>query len=181
MNEKDWNIVDILRHSRHDWLNKLQLIKGNLALQRVDRVKEIIEEIVIETQNEAKLTNLQLPNLAGYLLTYNWDSHHFSLEFEVLGDTYNLEHVDELIKDWCKQFFTILDQSVQNGTENHLSISIHPTDTEVRFFFDFSGTIIDTGLLSEWLDSSNQDESIVIQDTHVSNLELTVELMVRYK
>ncbi|MBM7660668.1 stage 0 sporulation protein B (sporulation initiation phosphotransferase) [Bacillus mesophilus] len=178
MNEKDWTIVDILRHSRHDWLNKLQLIKGNLALDRTDRVKEIIEEIVIETQNEAKLTNLQLPQLAGYLLTYNWDSHHFYLEFEVLGHTYNLEKYDELIKDWCEKFFTVLDQSVRNIGENHLSISIHPTETEVRFFFDFSGIITDTGSLSEWLKSSYGDEAIRITEVNVNEQELTVELQV---
>jgi stage 0 sporulation protein B (sporulation initiation phosphotransferase) len=176
----DWNIVDILRHSRHDWLNKLQLIKGNLALERMDRVKEIIEEIVIETQNEAKLTNLQFPCLAGYLLTYNWEPHHFILEFEVLGHTYNLEEYDKKLKDWCEKFFTVLDQSIGNTGENHLSISIHPTDTEVCFFFDFSGIITDTGLLSEWLTFSNGDKAIRITKVNVNEQELTVELQVPF-
>jgi stage 0 sporulation protein B (sporulation initiation phosphotransferase) len=174
----DWNVVDILRHSRHDWLNKLQLIKGNLALNRIERAKEIIEEIVIETQNEAKLTNFQMPSLAGYLMTYNWDSHHFSLEFEVLGNTHNLASYDEDIKNWCEQFFTKLDESVTKLGDNHLSISIHPTDKEVRFFFDFSGTITNTYQVKEWLHSSNWDEIIQLSELHVNEHELTVELQV---
>lgn len=32
-----WSIVDALSHSRHDWMNKLQLIKGHLSLKKYDR------------------------------------------------------------------------------------------------------------------------------------------------
>lgn len=28
------DMLDVLRHSRHDWLNVIQLIKGYLALER---------------------------------------------------------------------------------------------------------------------------------------------------
>lgn len=171
---KDKNVVEILQHSRHDWLNKMQLIKSNLALDRIERAKEIIEEIVIETQNEAKLTNLQLPGLAAYLLTYNWDSHHFSLEFEVLGNTYKLGAYDNQLTDWCKEFFTILDQSVLKTGDNHLSISIHPTDTEIRFFFDFSGTITDTAAIKEWLQSRCWDSTIKVEEHQVNENELLV-------
>jgi stage 0 sporulation protein B (sporulation initiation phosphotransferase) len=175
---KEWKVVDVLRHSRHDWLNKLQLIKGNLALDRTERAKEIIEEIVIEAQNEAKLTNLQLNTLAGYLMTYNWDSHHFTLEFEVLGNTYNLSKYDESMQDWCEKFFNVLDVSVLNGGGNHLSISIHTMDTEVRFFFDFSGTITDSNKVKEWLHSSQKDAVFSLIEYSVSENELTIELQI---
>ncbi|UTW70045.1 Spo0B domain-containing protein [Anaerobacillus sp. HL2] len=33
------------RHSRHDWLNFVQLIKGNLTLKN-DRIEEIIQEVI---------------------------------------------------------------------------------------------------------------------------------------
>ncbi len=62
--EKKWSTVDVLRHARHDWLNKLQLIKGNLDLNKPERVKQIIEEIVHEAQAEAKLSNLKIPLFA---------------------------------------------------------------------------------------------------------------------
>ena len=65
--EKEWDIVEVLRHSRHDWLNKLQLIKGNLDLNRIDRAKAIIDEIVIEVQHESKLSNLHIPLFASLL------------------------------------------------------------------------------------------------------------------
>ncbi|MFZ3588315.1 Spo0B C-terminal domain-containing protein [Bacillus sp. DJP31] len=175
---KDWNVVEVLQHSRHDWLNKLQLIKGNLALDRIERAKEIIEEIVIEAQNEAKLTNLQLRDLAGFLMTYNWECHHFILEFEVLGDPINLSHYDVHIKNWCEQFFTILDESVMKIGDNHLSISIDPIGTEVRFFFDFNGTITDTRKVKEWLQSQDWIEMIKLSDLHVNENELSIEIRI---
>ena len=68
MMKKEWNTIELLRHVRHDWLNKLQLIKGNLDLNKIDRAKEIIDEIVIEAQNETKLSNLHFPNFTLLLL-----------------------------------------------------------------------------------------------------------------
>jgi stage 0 sporulation protein B (sporulation initiation phosphotransferase) len=76
--KKEWNIIEVLRHSRHDWLNKLQLIKGNLDLNRIDRAKAIIDEIVIETQHETKLSNLHIPLFASLLIRANWESNIFT-------------------------------------------------------------------------------------------------------
>ncbi|MCD8502937.1 MAG: Spo0B domain-containing protein [Bacillaceae bacterium] len=34
--KKDWDdVLSVLKHSRHDWLNMVQLIKGNLALKKI--------------------------------------------------------------------------------------------------------------------------------------------------
>ncbi|WP_082892657.1 Spo0B domain-containing protein [Rossellomorea aquimaris] len=33
---ENWGVVEALRHARHDWMNDLQLIKGNLDLNRLD-------------------------------------------------------------------------------------------------------------------------------------------------
>lgn len=50
--KQNWMIVEALSHSRHDWLNKLQLIKGNLALGKVGQAENIIDGIIVEAQNE---------------------------------------------------------------------------------------------------------------------------------
>lgn len=66
--DKKKEFIELLRHYRHDWLNVLQLIKGNLALNKLNRVEEIIREIVIHTENESKLSNLQIPKVAFFSL-----------------------------------------------------------------------------------------------------------------
>jgi stage 0 sporulation protein B (sporulation initiation phosphotransferase) len=35
MINKDWNKIELLRHVRHDWLNKLQLIKQKKSFQKL--------------------------------------------------------------------------------------------------------------------------------------------------
>ena len=82
--EKNWTTFEILRQSRHDWLNKIQIIKGNLELNKPDRVKGYIEEIIIETQQEAKLSNLNMPKFSELLMTANWNNWKFECEYEVI-------------------------------------------------------------------------------------------------
>lgn len=173
MMKKDWEIVEVLSHSRHDWLNKIQLIKGNLSLGKIDRVKEIIEEIVIESQNESNLTNLRLHSLAELLMTYNWEQHHFRLEYEVLGGIKDLSWCDKQIHNWCVRFFSILDISIDVNSDNHLSMSIESFNEEVRFFFDFSGIITNIEQLKNWFheQQSNQD-FIQLTEFQIHNGEL---------
>lgn len=82
---KDWSTIDVLRHARHDWLNQLQLIKANLSLNRVERANEIIEEIIVSSRHESNLMNLKVPQLAEYLITFNWLKHPIVLITEVTG------------------------------------------------------------------------------------------------
>src|SRR4051794_37661280 len=110
--EKEWDIVEVLRHSRHDWLNRLQLIKGNLDLNRIDRAKTVIEEIIIEAQQESKLTNLKMPLFASLLLKSNWENPSFKLEYEVLQDSEPFQVNEELITTWTSDFFHCLKESI---------------------------------------------------------------------
>lgn len=148
---KEWDIVEVLRHSRHDWLNKLQLIKGNLDLNRIDRAKAVIDEIVIEAQHETKLTNLQMPLFAALLFKSNWENPSFKLEYEVLLDSESINIDDAGMTNWTKSFFTCLNQAIEQFQENHLSITIEPQSEGIRFFFDFSGIIIKKELIEQFL------------------------------
>ena len=62
MNEK-WNIIKVLQYTRHDWLNRIQLINGNLALGKKNKWNMYMNEIVLDMQQEANLTNLRYPTL----------------------------------------------------------------------------------------------------------------------
>lgn len=173
--KKEWNTVDVLRHARHDWLNRLQLIKGNLALNKTERVKTIIDEIVMEAQQEANLSNLKLPEFATLLLTYNWESHSFQLEFEVLNEIECLGLDDQLLANWTSSFFACLHTAVEPYYDNHLSVSIEKLENGVRFFFDFSGIIKDKERLQKFLDV-NQHDLLTIKVQEFSQQELALEI-----
>ncbi len=175
---KEWNAVEILRHSRHDWLNKIQLIKGNMALGRYDRVNEIIEEIILESKNEAKLSNLKAPNLASFLMLFNWEDRTLSLEIEVIGDEQDLSLYDDEITSWCRNFLNYVNQAVKPVAENHLILSIQLDEGEVRFIFDFNGIIEDKQEILNFLESELISPTIKILDYEVHNDEMIVTVQI---
>jgi stage 0 sporulation protein B (sporulation initiation phosphotransferase) len=170
--DKEWDIVEVLRHSRHDWLNRLQLIKGNLDLNRIDRAKECINEIVIEVQHESKLSNVNLPRFAALLLKSNWEQHLFQLEYEVLSESETVEICDINLSNWTNSFFSCLDQAIEAFQENHLSITIQPQSDGFRFFFDFSGIIIKKELIEQFLIGSQIDLIVKVFSENELGLEI---------
>ena len=172
--EKQWDIIEVLRHSRHDWLNKLQLIKGNIDLNRIDRVKTVIDEIIIEAQNETKLSNLPMPGFVSLLLKSNWENPSFKLEYEVLSESSAVKLDDEILTNWTKQFFQCLHNAIEAYQENHLSITIEPQSNGLRFFFDFSGIIINGELIEEFL--TNQNGMLDVEVKEFSESELAFEV-----
>lgn len=141
MIKKEWNTVDVLRQVRHDWLNKIQLIKGNIDLNKIDRTKEIINEIVIEAQNETKLSNLNLPLFTEFILTHKWENGSFQLEFEVMDDGKCNNLDDEALTSCVRLFFQCLNESIKKYADNHLFLTIESQEQGIRFFFDFCGII----------------------------------------
>ncbi|WHY76332.1 sporulation initiation phosphotransferase B [Neobacillus sp. WH10] len=174
---KEWDIVEVLRHSRHDWLNKLQLIKGNLDLDRIDRVRAVIDEIVIEAQHETKLSNLHMPLFAALLLKSNWENPSFKLEYEVLIDSELIKIDDASMTNWTNSFFLCLNRAIEEFQENHLSITIEPQLDGVRFFFDFSGIIIKRELIEKFL--ANPAMDVVVKEFSESELALEVFMPVQ--
>lgn len=172
-----WNTVDLLRHSRHDWLNKLQLIKGNLALDRVDRANEIIDEIVIEAKNEAKLTNLNTPAFAELLLTYNWLGNRLFIEYEVLTDDKNIAAYDRQIADWFNLLFQKLNEQVTNSGDHRLVLTIQLNEDVPRFFLDFSGTIHDERKFSGFLEQHSRPSLMEMVRNKVTREEMSLEFI----
>jgi len=172
--KNEWDIVKVLRHSRHDWLNKLQLIKGNLDLNRIDRARAVIDEIVIETQNETKLSNLQMPHFASLLLKSNWENPFFKLEYEVLEDSKSKVINDVELTNWTNSFFSWLNKAIEAFQENHLSITIEPQTNGVRFFFDFSGIIIKKELIEKFLADQTKPIDLLVKEFSESELAIEV-------
>lgn len=170
--KREWTIIELLRHARHDWLNKVQLIKGNLSLNNIDRVNEIINEIVVEAHQEALLSNLNFPQFATILLTYNWRNLPVYLEFEVLeGENVHGRSIhDQLLANWTDAFLENLNESVDLLEENHLSVTIEPESDGIRFFFDFRGIITDMEKLNDLIHTSKLD--ILFQQTNENELSL---------
>lgn len=160
MDKERKTVETILRHSRHDWLNKLQLIKGNIELGKIDRAKAVIEEIIIEAQHEAMLSNLNMPKFIETLLTANWRSLPVRLEVEVVNLQHGCRDMDEFISEWMEELFQILADSLDDYGENVLSISIDENkEYNLRLSFELQGTIKNEAVLSDFLNKSYSDNA----------------------
>ncbi|WP_243290689.1 Spo0B C-terminal domain-containing protein [Bacillus sp. FJAT-47783] len=176
--EESWSIVEILSHSRHDWMNKLQLLKGNLALKKYDRAKEIIDEIVIEAQHESKLSNLHMNSFAEYIITYNWLKSDVKIEYVVLGDVLNLSTWDVPLTKWAKKLFSLLEVAALPKHDHEMMLTIE-TDREegARFSFSFQGILKETDEINAFLTTQPFDRMKIQQMTCDRN-EVTVHVTV---
>ncbi|WP_158211656.1 Spo0B C-terminal domain-containing protein [Alkalihalobacterium alkalinitrilicum] len=154
---KPKEIINILSHSRHDWLNVMQLIKGNLALNRPERVEEIIHSVIQQSQNESKLSNLNIPAVVADLLTFNWENHYYELEIEVIGDVKDLSHYENVLHEWCSNLMKLIDQCCDEGTENHLLITFQLLEDEIKLIFDFQGQFKEISSITSWFQSPSSE------------------------
>ncbi len=178
--KEEWNILQILRHSRHDWLNVVQLIKGNLALKKYDRVEEIIQEVIHQTQHESKLSNLEIPELASQLLVFNWENrHHFQVEFEVVGTTKNLSSYEESLLAWFNRFIDVVNESCQQYGDNHLLLTFQLFAKNVpSVTFDFRGELHNEKVIKNFIDSSSEwNERLKLVESYISKEEFYLTIV----
>jgi stage 0 sporulation protein B (sporulation initiation phosphotransferase) len=153
--DKEWKTVEILRQSRHDWLNKLQLIKGNIELNKIDRAKAVIDEIIMEAQHEARLSNLNMPKLAETLLTANWRSLPIQFELEVISDRKGCIALDEFMAGWMEDLFRVLADTLDDYSENILTVSIDEVQERIlRLSFELQGTIKNEAILVDFINTA---------------------------
>ncbi|ARK29193.1 Spo0B C-terminal domain-containing protein [Halalkalibacter krulwichiae] len=135
------DVIQALRQSRHDWLNIMQLIKGNLALKRYDRIEEIIEQVTQQSICESKISEIQASSVAYFLLTYNWFSNKMKLEIDVAGEVFSLEKEEVRLLRLCEEITEKLTNDCTIENENNLLITFLFTDYDCEVTFDFQGTL----------------------------------------
>lgn len=135
---RDWDVVDVLRHYRHDWLNKLQLIKGNLDIGRVEKVDHIIREVIQQSKNESDLSNMNMKKLAKRLLTFNWEGHPYLLSYELVDGTGDWSKWEEVVLNIMDDVVNILDEHSVYGNDNRLLI-IFKDINKFEMELDFDG------------------------------------------
>lgn len=174
--ETKWTTIDLLRHSRHDWLNKIQLIQGNLALGKMDRVSGLIEEIIIDAKQEAKVSNLDMPCLAELLLTGNWLHYTFELGYEIIDDISGLAEYDSRLTGFVRDFFDALNQQLTGSTVHTLMVMISGSEeAALRVGFDFQGHVDSLDCLFDGLSVPDFIEmSVPSGDKNSFFFELTV-------
>lgn len=173
---KKWETVELLRHARHDWLNKIQLIQGYLSMGNPKRVHDLINEMVFECEQETKLSNLPLPELASFFLTYNFERHPVLLKYEVKGNGTVVGSLDGRIADWFRRFMEIMNKSVSDGEENELYITLDLKEGRIVFSVHFNGELCRTEPIEQFFSKTNL--SFIVEDLKIRNGAVHFRLIV---
>ncbi|HET7615712.1 MAG TPA: Spo0B C-terminal domain-containing protein, partial [Bacillales bacterium] len=144
-----WNTEELLSHTRHDWLNYLQLIKTNLALNRPERAKAIIEEITAKSRSESQLTQLKIPRIAVMLMTFNWGRHPYRLEYEVSRGERVLHDWEDELYEGLISLFDHMDEEADESYDNHVLLTLHTGKENFQLTIAFKGFLHHPDKLNE--------------------------------
>ncbi|WP_066194403.1 MULTISPECIES: Spo0B domain-containing protein [Gracilibacillus] len=116
---EEHDVVEMLRHYRHDWLNDLQLILGYAQLGKLEKVENKITDIMDRSNQEKGLDRLNIPKTMVWLYQLNWRSASFQLQFKsfVEGDTILID--DEAVLTKLQKLFQILPSFQKEYEEYH--------------------------------------------------------------
>ena len=173
---KKWETMELLAFNRHDWLNKIQLIKWNLELKNTEDAEGIIDEIIREAKNEAELSLLKMPKTAELLITSKWMGYPFTVDYEVLLIRKGCPQMDQCMYNWTVAFFDALSASVNLLWENELGIAVYESGEHIRFTFDLQGKIEDRDTVETFLQSGQGVSEVEIVTFTEEELVVEIEL-----
>lgn len=174
MNQKE-EVIEALQYSRHDWLNRLQLIKGNIALKRIDRVEQLIEEITNQMRTESVLTSLSAVELTHLLLTYNWSAKRFQLQYELDIDPQRVVIDDAFITTLLKRLFLKLNEHCNECSDNLLHVELIGLDQQLQMNFTLTGRIEKSDELLDFLTVDEQySHNAIIQILNENELIMKI-------
>jgi stage 0 sporulation protein B (sporulation initiation phosphotransferase) len=76
-------VMTLLGYTRHEWMNRLQLLHSYSKLGKDEKVQEKIEEAIRLADEERKLSNLNIPETSVWILAFNWTYSQFRIKFQV--------------------------------------------------------------------------------------------------
>ncbi|HOV78850.1 MAG TPA: Spo0B domain-containing protein [Bacillota bacterium] len=80
-------LLKIIQAQRHDFLNHFQVISGLLQLNKIDRVREYINQVSMEMAQLGKTARLNVPEITAVLLNGFYDASMSQIEIELTVDS----------------------------------------------------------------------------------------------
>ncbi|UOR12169.1 Spo0B domain-containing protein [Halobacillus amylolyticus] len=102
-------MIAILRHKRHDWMNQIQLIQGYASMGKIDKVQAQVDKIIQESEQERRLLNSSACDFSLWLLTFNWNQDQYRLEYTIQRDV-DLPRHDQSLTAYAKRLLTLMDE-----------------------------------------------------------------------
>ncbi|MFD2046210.1 Spo0B domain-containing protein [Ornithinibacillus salinisoli] len=163
METKD--VIELLRHQRHDLMNHMQIIQGYLSMGKKEKVEEKLSSLMQEFHNERKLMNLNAPELAIWLIQFNTISKNIRITYNIHTERKDLTFIDEVIMAACVSISNAYEQS---GVKTEL----YDMELDIHDAIEDAGVVLKYAIWGKFLDK----EKIKLLLKKI-NLGITIEVM----
>jgi stage 0 sporulation protein B (sporulation initiation phosphotransferase) len=137
-------LIEVINHQRHDWLNHIQVLLGYLKLEKYDMCEEYIQRITAEANRDTLVSRLEYPPLVAYLLSFNALHDNVRIEVEIPASFSLLKldegpEIGEFVVSVVKQY---QQHALYNsGESNTLLLTLHYQEGMLRVVADFVGEL----------------------------------------
>lgn len=106
---KESEVIQLVQQYRHDILNQLQLVQGYLSMNKPNKVGEKLADLFSSLNEERKLTSLEAPKFALWLLQFNHSYNNFRITYQIdMESSLSLENQDDKLFRYCKDIMEVL-------------------------------------------------------------------------
>ncbi|MFD2926100.1 Spo0B domain-containing protein [Halobacillus naozhouensis] len=102
-------IIAILRHKRHDWMNQIQLVQGYASMGKMDKLQIQLNKISHDSEQERRLLNSGAYEFTVWLLTFNWTQEQYRLVYTIQNNV-DLPRHDQKMTAYAKRLLILLDE-----------------------------------------------------------------------
>ncbi|WP_174613929.1 Spo0B domain-containing protein [Virgibacillus ihumii] len=96
------DVIQILRHNRHDLMNHLQIVQGYLSMDKPEKARSKLETFMKLMEEERKLVNLNIPKFALCLIQFNTNYQNFRLSYHIHTARQDLRSLDDMLVEQCR-------------------------------------------------------------------------------
>ena len=132
-------LQEVLRHSNHDLLNDLHLIRMNLDLDRVDEAKKIIDDIAESCKSYSMTNKLGLTKTALWIQVFKWRYPAIMLQLHCDIESPVGQIWDGTIEQYLEKTIIHVYEVLDPYTEHQLTLSIETDDKGWSITFHLSG------------------------------------------
>jgi stage 0 sporulation protein B (sporulation initiation phosphotransferase) len=106
-------MIELISHYRHDWMNDIQLLFGYVSLKKYDKLDDCMDKIRSKVLQESSIAKLGIPSLVAFFVSFRLYYNALALELEMEEDI-NLaslpldqEKVSRLVQMTVKLFHSL--------------------------------------------------------------------------
>jgi stage 0 sporulation protein B (sporulation initiation phosphotransferase) len=187
--QKHWQLanqrqmIDLISHYRHDWMNDIQLLFGYISLKKYDKLDDCMDKIRTKVLQESCTAKLGIPSLVAFFISFRLYYHALTLELEMEQDinlaSLPIEH--EKVSRFVQRTIQLFNAHAEPSDEisNELSVQFDLESDALLFDLIYQGGCNEKALqqgIKAMMDSVTARFATIEEEYTVNKAVLTIRL-----